>query len=499
MPICEWPRRSWPCDWLLSDCKLDRLRASLPHLQPAARSGEMRTDSADIARYRTNIWTRAAKNALVEAAGKQLWRSTVNTPTGRILLLYLVWIVVGPLSSLTTMSRVCAQETVELLPPTGSLSVGRTSFHWVDAHREQTGAESATKCEIMVHIWYPAKSQVAETTAPYIPGFATLQAAIGEKSLREAAGESYDALASARTHAVADAPVGSEAGKYPVLLLTHGLRFNSLGYSMLAEDLASHGYIVVGTDHPSTAFAVLFPDNRVTLFDETLWSKQRTADEKSSFERKFVDLCAADLKLAVDQLERLESGALPSRFQGRLDVARVGVFGHSFGGRVAARACQLDKRLKAGIVCDGFGRTMTVDKRPDGSTLDQPMMVHYARRVPSSGVPRLLALLQTPGQDLEQELRQVRTKFCESVKGVSYELSLNTPGIVHESFSDMPFLESGQDEKTKKDRQRAIEITRMYTRAFFDRHVRGLPAPLLDNPPENPKEVELMHHSYCGR
>jgi hypothetical protein len=142
---------------------------------------------------------------------------------------------------------------------------------------------------------------------------------------------------------------------------------------------------------------------------------------------------------------------------------------------------------------------MTVDKNADGSTVEQPMMVQYARRVPSSGIPRLLALLQTPGRDLEQELREVRKEFCQNVKGASYEVTISTPGIVHESFSDMPFLESGQDEKTRKDRQRAIVITRMYTRAFFDRHLRGLPAPLLDTHPDNPTEVELTHHTFRGQ
>ncbi len=274
-----------------------------------------------------------------------------------------------------------------------------------------------------------------------------------------------------------DAALRPPGDKYPVVLLTHGLRFHALGYSMLAEDLASHGYVVVGIDHPSTAFCLLFPDGRVTTFDETLWSKRRTLAEKSAFERTYVERCARDLLFALDQLQRLESGGLPSRFAGRLDLARVGVFGHSFGGRTAAKACQLDKRLKAAVISDAFGRKMTVDKNPDGSTLDQPVMIQYARRVPAAGLPRFLALLQTPGEDLEQTLRLVRKEFCESVKGVSYEVTLNMPGVVHESFSDIRFLANGQDEAAKQVSRSAIDVTRTYTRAFFDRHLRGLPAP----------------------
>ncbi len=201
----------------------------------------------------------------------------------------------------------------------------------------------------------------------------------------------------------------------------------------------------------------------------------------------------------LDQLQRLDSGEIDSPFRGRLDLARVGVLGHSFGARVAARACQLDKRLKAGLMIDGFGRTMTVDKNLDGSTIDQPMMVQYARRVPKSGIPRLLALLQAPGKDLEEELRQVRKEFCESVKGGSYELTLHVPGIAHESFSDILLLQSGQPQEAVNNHRKVMEITRGYTRAFFDRHVLGLAAPLLDQDPADAGEVELARHTFRGQ
>jgi predicted dienelactone hydrolase len=34
-------------------------------------------------------------------------------------------------------------------------------------------------------------------------------------------------------------------------------------YSILAEDLASHGYVVVGFDAPYRTYVVVFPDGRV--------------------------------------------------------------------------------------------------------------------------------------------------------------------------------------------------------------------------------------------
>jgi len=386
-----------------------------------------------------------------------------------------------------------------LLAPTGLRSVGRISYHWANDPAVPAVGGGDARCEVMVHLWYPAKPSTTKPTAPYIPSFTSLQDAVGAEHLRDAAGPAYEALSTARTHAIADAQLDSDAIKFPIVLLTHGLRFNALGYTMLGEDLASHGYVVVGVDHPATAFAVLYPDKRMTQFDETSWNEPRTAEEKAAFERRQVEQCARDLRFVVDQLQRLDSGELPGPFQGRLDLARIGAFGHSFGGRTVARACQLDSRIKVGIICDGFGRRMTVDLQSDGSTVRQPMMVQYARRVPPSGWTRAYARMQTPGSDLEAELRAARADFCRRVVGGSYEVVFNGPGIAHESFTDMPLLESGQSPETHRHRKRAIELTRSFTRAFFDRHLCDRPAPLLDDIPFAPAEAELIRHVFAPR
>jgi predicted dienelactone hydrolase len=47
-----------------------------------------------------------------------------------------------------------------------------------------------------------------------------------------------------------DADVSRQARSYPVVIMRAGASAGVVGYSTLAEDLASHGYIIVGFDAP---------------------------------------------------------------------------------------------------------------------------------------------------------------------------------------------------------------------------------------------------------
>ena len=60
-----------------------------------------------------------------------------------------------------------------------------------------------------------------------------------------------------------------------------------------------------------------------------------------------------DIAFVLDRLARLNASDSSGKFTGRLDMTRVGVFGHSLGGAVAAQFCHEDSRCKAGIDIDG--------------------------------------------------------------------------------------------------------------------------------------------------
>jgi len=49
----------------------------------------------------------------------------------------------------------------------------------------------------------------------------------------------------------------------------------------------------------------------------------------------------------VNQLENLNAAEPSGKFTGRLDLQRLGMFGHSFGGAQALQFCHDDARCKA--------------------------------------------------------------------------------------------------------------------------------------------------------
>src|SRR5262249_43800268 len=130
---------------------------------------------------------------------------------------------------------------------------------------------------------------------------------------------------------------------YPVVILRAGAAGSSLNYSSLAEDLASHGYVVVGLDVSATANPELCAGR---------------PDEEACATKIMVPLVSG-IGRAIGHLQQLSFA--DARFRSRLDLTRVGVFGHSFGGAQAAQFCSQDNRCRAGVDLDGrlFGSVIT--------------------------------------------------------------------------------------------------------------------------------------------
>src|SRR5262249_8064500 len=369
--------------------------------------------------------------------------------------------------------------------PTGKLPVGRTSFHWVDKSRPEPMTDDPNdRRELMVTIWYPAESATGET-APYIDNLDKLAGAIDQIQVNIAR--------TVQTHSIAGAKVSSAEPRYPVLIFSPGNQMNVALYAAQIEDLASHGYIVLGIDHPYESLGVLYPDGRIARYSEEKRPKEGSPNFQDEFERFYrqrVDWRAADATFVLNQLEKLDAGKTPGQFSGRLDLARVGALGHSMGGVAAAQTCQSDRRFKACLNLDGKAKSLSFFPDADGKGPEQPFMT-FEKALPEP-TEKQLAEWKTTREQVERAREQMRNREAEllkTLKSGGYRVTLR--GATHQSFSDEPLILPFGDADAKAANRRRTQIIREYTLAFFDQVLRNRNSNLLKSSSSDYPEVAV--------
>jgi dienelactone hydrolase len=289
-------------------------------------------------------------------------------------------------------------------------------------------------------------------------------------------------LSTVETSAVSDAtPAGHQRG-LPLVVLSPGFTSSRSTLTALAEDLASHGYVVAGIDHTYESHATAFPDGRVTT---CLARESRRPG--SGFQEKVAAGRAADVSFVLDEL----TGAHPAwAGAGLIDPSRIAMAGHSAGGAAAIAAMLADPRIRAGIDMDGS----TVAPIPDRG-LSRPFLFlgKQSSYTPGSGGAA------TPGTRDWKLLRgAVITWERDWELLVGWKRWLVVAGAVHASFTDLALLADGLgiDIGAGLSGVRSLDITRAYVRAFFDQHLRGRPQALLDQP--SPRYPEVTFCSPQG-
>src|SRR5438270_5803860 len=239
---------------------------------------------------------------------------------------------------------------VTLPAPTGPFAVGRSIDDWSDDMPDALAPVAGTKRELLVWIWYPARVAQRDATDDYVPAQMRAATPRGGSSIWTLLTRDPSKV---HSHSHRDAAVSPKERSYPVVILRAGASAGVLTYSTLAEDLASHGYVVVGLDAPYRTGLVVFPDGRVMRRTPKNNPELFAGSEFDRRATKLMEAWTVDMAFVLDRLGQLNASDPSGKFTGRLDMARVGVFGHSFGGAQAAQFCHDDSRCQAGIDIDG--------------------------------------------------------------------------------------------------------------------------------------------------
>jgi len=181
--------------------------------------------------------------------------------------------------------------TPSLPEPTGPCPVGTTSVCLKDTSRPDPWAAGVNARELMISLWYPATSAGGRRARYMTPAESELQL-----SSRGITGVPPDTLSSVRTNAAVDATPAGRPRALPLVVLSPGFTSPRSTLTALAEDLASHGYVVAGIDHTYESFATAFPDGRVTS------CLAREAPRGRGFWEKVVASRAADVCFVLGEL-----------------------------------------------------------------------------------------------------------------------------------------------------------------------------------------------------
>jgi len=376
--------------------------------------------------------------------------------------------------------------------PTGFYKVGISYDYFIDRDRPEPLTPDTTDFqEISVQIRYPAEISTNDKPIKYWEK-ASEKSRIISKFWGGLPPFFFNHFSLVKTHSYQDAGLPKTEQPFPVLIYNHGsVGLPSLN-TVLVEELASHGFIVVSIGHADYIPFFVKPDGFIYAFDPESKAfkakmsendnpemrsianqlmKSQDVQEQIRLLRKFLDLnpnnqeslfrWVQDIIFTMNELERLNNG--DSIFSGKLDLDRIGVFGVSFGGSASTQVCVDDKRCKAAISidCPQFGNLLDQD-------VSQPMM--------------FMSSDQYKGKN---------DLFLDLMKNPLYMVLIKN--TTHQNFSDISIwgkLFSLQMLGTINGK-RCLEIRNRYILAFFDKYLRNIDNDLLISARPEYQEVEI--------
>lgn len=369
--------------------------------------------------------------------------------------------------------------------PTGPYGVGRTQFDWIDSSRVDLESRHGHR-RLVVWVWYPASPPSGSPRAAWLPGVwgemdmgwqdrLTRMYARPGSTVRERRTSADTIL----VHSFTDAPAANAQGKHPVLLFAAGWGVLPLRYSNVIEELVSHGYIVAGVNFTYYSPYTVFSDGDVSGQHEFAIDLFGAPPRyyRGPVPPPVIHVMKDDLRFTLNQLRRVNADA-SSPLRGRIDLDRIGAFGHSIGSTPALVAAREDVRVRAVASFDGNLAIFNGDP-----VFPKPLLWISTGPSGASATPPA-----NRGELLTSVLRSAPVSYNVIIAGATH----NFPGDDE--------LRSRARPEGRVDPVRALKVTKDYTRAFFDEQLLGKTSPLLaGTSPDYPEAVLDIVRRAAGR
>jgi predicted dienelactone hydrolase len=237
----------------------------------------------------------------------------------------------------------------------------------------------------------------------------------------------------------------------PVVLFSHGLGGSREGNAYCGEHWAARGYVAVFLQHPGS--------------DTSVWKEVAREDRLEAMREaaslKNFRLRVGDVGATLDALEAWSAPGSGNALSGKLDLAHVGMSGHSFG----AVTTQAVSGQRAPLVGDRFN-----DARIDAAIPMSPSKPRRGDAADAFGGVRIPWLLMTGTHDTApiggQTVASRLSVYPALPAGDKYQVVLD--GAEHSAFTDRAL--PGDQRARNPNHHRAILAL---STAFWDATLRG--------------------------
>lgn len=275
--------------------------------------------------------------------------------------------------------------------PTGEFNVGVTKRTLVNNKRDLFFNNSSDK-RLNISIWYPIDPIKGDKEVPY-SNKSKIYSKWLAKSL-ELPSFIFSHTNLIKTNSFLDKNISNKQLPYPVVIFSHAM-FSVLNQNtILFEQLASNGYIVISISHTYESSVTIFSDDDYipyserlmelyykelkTLYpimakrfnEENIETKNELAKEfieSSIIPAKMIDIRVQDINFIINKLVELNNN--DPILHDSISIDDIGVMGHSLGGAAAFKTLLVNPSIKAGINIDG---------NQYGSNLSNPLNKPFA-------------------------------------------------------------------------------------------------------------------------
>ena len=200
----------------------------------------------------------------------------------------------------------------------------------------------------MIQVWYPGQEPKNSGPNSYMDHMKLRSKALASAGKIPTFFPSHLDMVKTNSHDQVDC--SQEMIKYPVLIFSHGITGSRHLHQVLFEYLASRGYVVISPDHSYDSNLTIFPDGRIADYRSDITGHPDSVMVRA----KQIKTRALDIGFVIDKVYELENGRIVSKLNGKLDLKKIALGGHSYGGATAVLGSHSYEEIKACFILDAW-------------------------------------------------------------------------------------------------------------------------------------------------